>query len=142
MDIPIAVKEHDNVGRDQVDPETSCSGRQQEDELVAPGLVVFVDGLGSSVVIGSSIDTAVLCCRRKHPCQRWRSVWLEPEHRLTVSSELAVVFQDVQHSTHLRENQDTRTLLHHSLQKSIENPHFIRVVNQVLVRGIRWTGFL
>lgn len=57
--IPIAVKQDHNVGGDQVDTQSSGTRRQQEDELVAAWLVVFVDGSRSRIVIGTSVDSAV-----------------------------------------------------------------------------------
>lgn len=56
---------------------------------------------------------------------------------LTVSTELTVILQDVQHSTHLRKDEDARTLCFHGFQKLVKNEHFTGVVNKMLISGER-----
>lgn len=57
---PIAVKEDDNIGRDEVDAETSSAGREEEGELIRVRGVVLVDGSNTVLVGSASVDTAVL----------------------------------------------------------------------------------
>ena len=61
--VPITVVQDDDVGGGQIDTETTGTRREQEDELVAVGLVVLVDGCDTVVMGCSTVDTAVLCNR-------------------------------------------------------------------------------
>ena len=61
--VPITIVQDDYVGGGQVDTETTSARGEQEDELVAVGLVVLVDGRDTVVVGCSTVDTAVLCNR-------------------------------------------------------------------------------
>jgi hypothetical protein len=124
---PIAVKQDDDIGSDQIDTQTSGSCRQQEDELFAPWLVVFVDRSRSRFVIGTSVDTTVFYTQ---PLVSPRGFMSRNRYTLlTVSSELTIVLQNIQDTAHLREDQDSRIFLLHSLQKSVEDPHFVRIVD-------------
>lgn len=59
--IPITVEEYDNIGRSQVDTETTSTGGKQEDELLRVGLVVGVNSRHSIFVSGLTIESAVFC---------------------------------------------------------------------------------
>ena len=59
-----------------------------------------------------------------------------------MSSELAVIFQDVQYSTHLGEDQDPGSFGLHRFKQFVEDNHFAGVVDEVLVSGERWSRFL
>ena len=61
--VPITVVQDDDVGSGQVDAETTGARGEQEDELVAVGLVVLVDGDDTVVVRRASIDAAVFYTR-------------------------------------------------------------------------------
>ena len=124
---PVAVKQDNDIGSDQVDTQTSGSRRQQEDELFAPRLVVFVDRSRSRFVIGTSVDTTVFYTQL--PVSPRRFVSRNRYTLLTVSSELTIILQNIQDTAHLREDQDSRIFLLHSLQKSVEDPHLVRIVD-------------
>ena len=59
LGIPITVKQDDDVGCDEVDTETTGSGREQENKLFTLWRIVVVDGRNTGLVIGTTIDTAV-----------------------------------------------------------------------------------
>lgn len=59
--IPVAIEEDDNVRRSQIDAETASARRQEEDELAGAFLVVFVDRGNPVLVLGATVDSAVLC---------------------------------------------------------------------------------
>ena len=61
--VPITVVQDDDVGGGQVDTETTGTRGEQEDKLVAVGLVVLVDGSDTVIMSGSTVDAAVLCSR-------------------------------------------------------------------------------
>lgn len=70
-DVPVAVKEDDDVGGDEIDAETSRAGREEEGELLRVGRIVLVDGRNSVLVGGPSVDAAVLCAQDKGSvCER------------------------------------------------------------------------
>jgi hypothetical protein len=54
----------------------------------------------------------------------------------TVSPEMAIIFENVQHTTHLTEDENSRALLFHRLQQFVKNHHFATVVYNVFVRGV------
>lgn len=58
--VPITVVQDNNIGRDQVDTQTTSSCRQQEDKLVTVGFVVLVNTLDTVLMRSVSVDTAVL----------------------------------------------------------------------------------
>lgn len=58
---PIAVVQDDNIHSRQVDTETASAHGEQEDELLAPGLVVLVNRGDSVIMSCTAIDMAVLC---------------------------------------------------------------------------------
>ncbi len=60
----------------------------------------------------------------------------------TVSAEHAVVLQDVENTAHLTEYEDSGSLSLHSLQELVEDDHLAGVLDEVLIGGIRRTGFL
>jgi len=124
--IPVAIEEHYDVRGDEVDTKSTGTGRQQEDKLVATWLVVLVDHARSGVVIGTTIDPAVLCAEAVGLAQ---SNVVKTESKLTVFPKLTIILQDVQHPTHLREDQDSRALFPHLLQESVQDPHLVRVVD-------------
>lgn len=57
-----------------------------------------------------------------------------------MSTELTVILQDVQHSTHLRKDENARTLCFHGFQKLVKNEHFTGIVNKMLISGERRPG--
>jgi len=57
---PVAVVKDDDVGRGQIDAQTSSTCRQQEDELLAVWFAILVNGGDAILVRGTSIDAAVL----------------------------------------------------------------------------------
>lgn len=59
-----------------------------------------------------------------------------------MTSELAVIFQDIQYSTHLGEDQDPGSFGLHRFEQLIEDNHFTGIVDEVLVSGERWSRFL
>ena len=63
--VPITVVQDDDVGGGQVDTETTGTRGEQEDELVAVGLIVLVDGSDTVIMSGSTVDAAVLCSSRQ-----------------------------------------------------------------------------
>ena len=54
----------------------------------------------------------------------------------TVSAEQAVVLENIEHTTHLAEDEDTRALRLHILQQLVKNDHLARVLHQMLVSGV------
>ena len=48
-------------------------------------------------------------------------------------TEQAVIFKDIEHTTHLAENEHTRALCLHILQQLVQYDHLARVLDQVLV---------
>lgn len=60
----------------------------------------------------------------------------------TITTEHAIVLQNVQHTAHLTEDEDARSLLLHAFQKLVENDHLASVVNEMFSGGVRWTRFL
>jgi hypothetical protein len=52
---------------------------------------------------------------------------------------MTIVLQDVKHAAHLAEDEYARALLFHTSQELVEDDHLARVVDQVLVSGVRWT---
>lgn len=48
-----------------------------------------------------------------------------------------VIFQDVQHSCHLRENQHSGTFLLESHKQLVQNTQFTAVVNKMLIGSVR-----
>jgi hypothetical protein len=117
--IPITIEQDNDVGRHEIDTQTTRTSREQKDELVASRLVVFVNGPCSRIVIGATVDTAVF-----------------------ETPEQTIVLQNIQHATHLREDEDSRALFFHVLEELVENDHLAGIVNQVFVRGVGWSGFL
>lgn len=61
---------------------------------------------------------------------------------LTVSPEHAIIFENIEHTAHLTEDQDARSFLLHRLEKLVEDDHLAGVVDQMLVSGVRRAGFL
>jgi hypothetical protein len=57
--VPVAVVQDDDIGSRQIDAEATGTCRQQEDELVAAGLVIFVDARDTIVMCSPAIDTAI-----------------------------------------------------------------------------------
>jgi len=57
-----------------------------------------------------------------------------PEHH--------VVLQDIQHSTHLRENENSRSLGLHGGEELVEDDHLSGVLDDVLVGRVRRSRFL
>ena len=72
--IPIGIKENDNISRSQVDAETTSTGGEHEDKLVAIGPVVIIyifledEGVGGASHSltkggGSVVDNCIPVCR-------------------------------------------------------------------------------
>jgi len=59
-----------------------------------------------------------------------------------MAAELTVIFQDVQYTTHLREDKAARTLGLHRFQKFIQYNHFACILDEVFVSGKWWSRFL
>ena len=59
--VPIAVVENDNISRGQVNTQSSCTRCEQEQELVAVGLVVFINGRNTVFVASATVNAAVPC---------------------------------------------------------------------------------
>ena len=85
--IPIAIKEHNNIGSCQIDAETTSTGCEQEEELLGAWLVVLIDCRNTVFVCRRPVDTAVL-----------------------ISSHDTVILQDIQYTTHLGENKHSSCL--------------------------------
>ena len=68
----------------QVDTQTSCAGTQNETKLFAIRSIEFIDRSLSSIIIGVTINTAVL-----------------------VTTLEQKVLQDIQNTRHLSENENT-----------------------------------
>jgi hypothetical protein len=58
--VPVRVKEHDNVGRGQVDAEAASPCGKEEDELFRIGLVVGIDGSHAVFMDRAAVQPAVL----------------------------------------------------------------------------------
>jgi hypothetical protein len=61
MSSPVRVVENDNIGRDQVDTETSSTSSEQEDEFFGSRLIVSVDLFHTIFVSSSSVESTVFC---------------------------------------------------------------------------------
>ena len=59
----------------------------------------------------------------------------------TVSAEQAVVLENIEHTTHLAEDEDTRALRLHVLEQLVENDHLARVLDEMLIGGVRRSWF-
>lgn len=112
LGVPVAIEQNDNVGGNEVDTETTRTGCQKEDELFTARGVVLVNRADTVLVRRVTVDTAVL-----------------------EVTELAVVLENVKHTTHLREDEDARALGLHRLEKLVEDDHLAGVVDEVLVGG-------
>lgn len=66
-------------------------------------------------------------------CKHWQH---------TVSTEQAVVFENVQHTTHLTENEYAGTFRLHASEKFVKNDQLARVFNKVFVSGVGRPRFL
>ncbi len=93
--VPVAVKEDHNVGFLQIQTETAGSRGEEEQELVAVFLHEAVDHLLACVSSDATVDPAVL-----------------------VATVPAVVFENVQHTRHLAENQHSGTFFLALVQQS------------------------
>ena len=58
----------------------------------------------------------------------------------TILPEQTIVFENVQHPTHLAKDEHPRALLLHAREQLVEDKH--RVLDEVLVGGVRWSRFL
>lgn len=57
--LPVAVKQDNNVGCGQVNTQTACTSSQKEDEFIAARLVVFVNCINTILLAGLTINAAV-----------------------------------------------------------------------------------
>ena len=110
--VPVAIVQNDDIGGRQVDTETTCTSRQEEDELLAARLVVLVDGDDTIFVCSATIDTTVL-----YKLVSRRACALR--QKLTVLSKQAVIFENVKNAAHLTENEDSGALGFHVLEKLV-----------------------
>ena len=62
--------------------------------------------------------------------------------RRTVFSEHAVILEDVKNSTHLRKDENSRSLRLHRFEELVEDQHLSRRVDEVLVGRERRSRFL
>lgn len=60
----------------------------------------------------------------------------------TVTSEQTIILEDIKHSAHLTEDQDSGAFLFHRVEKFVQNDHLATVFNEMDICRIRWTGFL
>ena len=60
----------------------------------------------------------------------------------TVSTEQAVVLENIEHTTHLTEDEDTGSLLFHRFEEFIQNDHLAGIVDEMFIRGVGRAGFL
>jgi hypothetical protein len=69
---PVRVEEHNNVGCDEVDTQTTRTSREEEDKLLAARSVVVVNGSDTVLVRRVTVNAAVLLRRHKRrpPTQR------------------------------------------------------------------------
>ncbi len=95
--VPIRVENDDRVGRLQVDSQPASSGGQKEQEQGRFRRVKRCDLVLAIFVGGVSVDSAVLKLSEPH-----------------------VVFEDIKHFSHLREDQHSRATLLQFLQQFIE----------------------
>lgn len=133
--LPVAVIKDDNISTRQVDTQPAGASGKQEDKFVAPLLVVIINGLNTVFVCGATVDPTIL----------WYNVsvgyrWCTMKH--TVCSEQAVIFHNVQHSTHLTEYEDARAVDLQGSKQFIQDDHFTAVLNKMHVSGIWGARFL
>ncbi len=62
--------------------------------------------------------------------------------QLTVLAKLAIVLENIEHSRHLREDENTRPLRLHRLQEFVKDDHLTSVGDDMLVGRVWWPGFL
>lgn len=69
---------------------------------------------------------------------------LEVDVRLprTVLPEQAEILQDVEHATHLTEDEDSRSFRPEGTKEFVKDDHLSRVINEMLVSGVGRSGFL
>ena len=60
----------------------------------------------------------------------------------TESPEKTIVLKDVQHPTHLTEDENARAFLMHGLKQLVQDDHFPTVIDQMLVSCVRRARFL
>ena len=58
-DVPVTVEQDHNIRRDQIDAQTTCTSRQQEDEFFAVGSIVVVNRADTILMGGSTVNTAI-----------------------------------------------------------------------------------
>mmetsp|Transcript_73672 Transcript_73672/g.206831 ORF Transcript_73672/g.206831 Transcript_73672/m.206831 type:complete len:305 (+) Transcript_73672:1639-2553(+) len=112
--IPIAVIEDYNVGGCQVDTKTSGSRTQQKGKLLRTILVEFVHLRVASFTASVSVNSTVF-----------------------VANEAEVILQNIKHTSHLAENQHSRTLFLELNQKLVKEHHLPSVLpdmGPILVR--------
>jgi len=133
--VPVAVVEDDNVGRGQVDAKAASSSCEQKHKLkraffsfhlnlfswetyFAGAWTVVVVNLGCArLVVGLAVDAAIL-----------------------VATEVEVIFQQVENTAHLGEEEDTRAVGLELCQEEVQHHHLARGLDQVLVRRVRRAG--
>jgi hypothetical protein len=64
---------------------------------------------------------------------------LSIQSAVVVILPVAVIFQNIHHTSHLTENQNSRILFLQLWKQLVQNNHFATVVNDVLVGGVRRT---
>lgn len=62
---PVAIVEHDDNRRRQVEAQTTSTGRKEEDKLLGPLLVILANDVNTIFMSSSSVDSTVLYMRKK-----------------------------------------------------------------------------
>ena len=108
--IPIAVVQNDNVGRRQIDAKAAGARRQHEQELFAARRVKFVDLLLTQLVLSLTVEAAIL-----------------------VAAPPAIILENVEHSAHLREDENARALRLQLYEQFVEQMQLAAVLDEMLI---------
>ena len=132
--VPIRVEQDDNISGGQVDAQTSGSSGKHEKEFLTARSVEFRDLSMSILVRRASVQTTVLnksiqLCDEIHQFSSFHENISCGNY--IVSPPERVVFENVEHASHLAENEDTRSLGLQFRQQLVENHHFAAVVDLV-----------
>ena len=115
--VPVRVIQDDMVRSHQVQAETSCTRGKHENCQVRAWLGELTDVLFSLLQLGGAVKPAEL-----------------------VLSHRAVVFEDVEEASEVREQQDLLPLLLDFLEESVEELEFPAVLNQMLTELVCTVG--
>ena len=116
--VPVRVIQDDMVRSHQVQAETSCTRGQHENCQVRAWLGKLTDVLFSLLQLGGAVKPAEL-----------------------VLSHGAVVLEDVEEASEVREQQDLLPLLLNFLEESVEELEFPAVLNQMLTELVSTIRF-